>query len=503
MTQSITISVKFQPIGFWFWTSFPSSLPDRYEPLAEKVGSDVAKILVPPNQEVLSSFQELALGVKTRNEGAFVPLSGPTGAGKTTFVSSLDQWMAATYAPTLTYDDKIDFDGLKRALEVHRQGLPADDNRIIPINIDHRESNPPSSIERAAIKRFLRTSGAVSPCVVFWPETSEETAKEIADSYVEISGEQPIQIPFLWRGPERQVWSSIVRDTMRIANNIDDLEGLGVDPNDYNVDRYRTIGEFIRKISLDFNANIQKIRALVEKPINLAIVFVSESSDPGVLSHLLNNSRYGLCDGSSLVGATPESQIGKWWASRRGLLTRMIVHLGVHALFLPPTTAISIIRNANSNAPKLLDDAGVRRYGPGRAIRDLKRTTLGKYILGQELGRVEGRGAPSPEAARNFALIAKDGFVGGKDKIYNKSVSDAIEGVLREEGVEFEKVQCEKKLAFAPLKPDTSIHYENKIVCIEYTWRSGEFLKSKRSVVAQYILEKLKNYAIELSWAGN
>lgn len=39
------------------------------------------------------------------------------------------------------------------------------------------------------------------------------------------------------------------------------------------------------------------------------------------------------------------------------------------------------------------------------------------------------------------------------------------------------------------------------MLCIEYTWRKGEFLDSgNRSTVASYILSKLKDYAIALGW---
>ena len=54
------------------------------------------------------------------------------------------------------------------------------------------------------------------------------------------------------------------------------------------------------------------------------------------------------------------------------------------------------------------------------------------------------------------------------------------------------------------LVPDNAVFYADNVQCIEYTWRKGEFLASRtRSAVAQYILDKLRNFARELGWTGD
>jgi hypothetical protein len=47
-----------------------------------------------------------------------------------------------------------------------------------------------------------------------------------------------------------------------------------------------------------------------------------------------------------------------------------------------------------------------------------------------------------------------------------------------------------------PWRPD-----RDEILCIEYTWRRSEFLgTNNRAGVAEYVLKKLKNYAVALRW---
>lgn len=62
---------------------------------------------------------------------------------------------------------------------------------------------------------------------------------------------------------------------------------------------------------------------------------------------------------------------------------------------------------------------------------------------------------------------------------------------------------AEEKLEFCPLVPDNALYLPDYVLCVEYTWRSAEFLDIRhRSEVAQYILNKLKNYAAELGWVS-
>jgi len=242
--------------------------------------------------------------------------------------------------------------------------------------------------------------------------------------------------------------------------------------------------------------------------VELIIVFVSESDEPGVLSSLTNSSRYGLLDTNGLLAATPDSVIGKWWANRRGLLTRAIVQLNAHVLFLSPAASISALRNCGPNPDPFLDSLGVNRVGASRAVRDLGRTDLGKLLRGEALSSFEGRGTPAEDAVAAFQLLAERGFNLGADKKLNQIMSDAWGVYLKAQSkdgdvIKFD-VQFEKLLSFCKLIPDNSIVYDDAVVAIEYTWRKGDFLSSNnRSTVAQYVLTKMQNYARELGWSAD
>lgn len=475
-------------------------LPDRYERLCEYLGNDVANLLVRPSDRNVEVLQCLADEIRTRREGVLVPLSGRTGVGKTTFAMNAAQWVPGAFTSSLQYEGELTHDELSAAVTEFAKSFPADNLKIIPINIDHRENNPPSDAELAALKRFLRTNAAGVPVVLFWPETDVNIANGLAERYVGIAGKASVDLPLICEGPARNTWQEIARHTLSLSNSISNLEELGVDPADYLPGEFHTLGAFLREISSDFNSQIMRLRKDLESPVGVVVVFASESVEPGVLTQITSANRYGLLDGHALISVTPQSAIGKWWEQRRGLLTRTIVQLSAGALCLPPTSATSCIRNFSEEMP-LFEEAGFRRYGPARGVRDLLRSDLGKYLASASISRFEARGTPGEEATAAFQLLAEDGFNLGKDKKLNEILAAGITKLLEDQGIEFEKVTSEEKLHFCPLIPDNAVYFPDRVQCIEYTWRKGEFLSSSnRSSVAQYILTKLKNYATELGW---
>ena len=477
-------------------------LPDRYERLREHLGDDVANLLVQPSKENVVSLRTLSDEIRTRQEGILVPLSGQTGIGKTTFAMNAAQWIPGAFTQSLQYEGGLDFDSLSQAVREFAKSFSADNQKIIPVNIDHRENNPPSDAELAAVKRFLRTNAAGVPVILLWPETDPAIAKILSERYVGIAGEASVDLPVICEGPARETWQDIARHTLFLSNNVGHLEELGVDPSDYAPAEYHTLGSYLRKISQDFNRQVQKLREELEQPVSVVIVFASESADPGVLAQITSPEKYGLLDGHSLISVTPQSVIGKWWDQRRGLLTRAIVQLSASALCLPPTAAASCIRNFSDDMP-LFDEVGYRRYGQARGSRDLLRCDLGKFLSNMPMPRFESRGTPGDEATAAFQLLAEDGFNLGQDKKLNQIMVNGVAQLLDNAEIPYSQITSEKKLQFCPLIPDNAIYLDDRVQCIEYTWRKGDFLASgNRSTVAQYILTKLRNYARELGWVN-
>ena len=85
----------------------------------------------------------------------------------------------------------------------------------------------------------------------------------------------------------------------------------------------------------------------------------------------------------------------------------------------------------------------------------------------------------------------------------NAIFGDAFGELLKRNSINYINVKSEEILEFAPLIPDSRVEFDDYYLCIEFVWRSGDFLQTKRSVVAQYVLTKLRNYARELKWTAD
>jgi len=475
-------------------------LPARYEALVNRVGPEVARLLVNPGQQTKTTMERAGLAIKARGEGLLVPLVGRSGTGKTTLATNLSAFLPSEYTTTINHDGQVSFAGLHAA--VTADPPIRSDQRVIPVNIDHREAAPPSAAELAEIKRFLRDREIGRRCAILWPQTSREQAAQMAREYADVVGVPPIELPVEVEGPARATWIDVGRETLRLSNAmIESLEALGVDPRDYDPHDFDTLGAFLRRISDDFVGHLHRLLTEMRVPLRLIVAFASESADAGVLSQLTTGTRYGFLDAGALLDATPESRIGKFWRGRRGALTQTIVSLDARAVCLPPTASIPILRRyGGDDVRNGLHGLGILDRGDARVNLAISRSELGKMLLGAARATFEARGTPSTSAVPAFQTLAESGFNLGKDKGYNKSMSEGLTAFLRHQGIETDAVP-EQLLADSRLIPDNAITREGHVACVEYTWRKGEFLTTgNRSTVAQYILEKLKNYAVDLRW---
>lgn len=476
--------------------------PARYEALAESLGPQMATVLVSPEQETHDLLEDAAVGLRARGEGMFLPIHAPSGTGKTTLANNLNVFLPGTFTPTVIFDGGVDAEALHAAVAEHLTNFPANDAKIVPINIDHREGSPPTDLELASIKRFLRMPGTGAKSLVLWPDTSKAISEDMSKAYGTIAGSSPVKIPFKIGGPPREAWSEIAKTTLRLANGIDSLEMLGVDPDDYDPAGYPSIGAFLRAISDDFTSLTLRLLRETRKPLRLVILFASESADAGVLTHLTSSSRFGLLDGSALLDASPESEVGRWWSGRRGLLTQTIVRLDARAFGLPPSASIGLLRRYGPDElVQYLNTLGIRKPGDSTVLRNIERTDLGKYLLGLSRATHETKGTPTTTSLAAFQYMAQEGFTAGRDKSLNKAMADALASFCVEKGLVGD-VSAEKSLDFCPLVPDNAIAQPTGVICLEYTWRGSAFLTAKhRGDVAKYCLTKLRNYSRELGWA--
>lgn len=479
-------------------------LPSRYESLVEHVGDDVARLLVAPTDDTQQRFERAALAIKARTRGLFAPMSARTGAGKTTLASNLTHWLPRRFTVSAVHRGPVTVAALRERTQEVLSGLATNDDRVIPLTVEDRESSPPSDEELAQMKGFLRTPRHGSRCLLLWPETDEKLAIKLGQQYASVAGNPGVELPLRVDGPPRETWSHLAITTMQLVNGLESLEDLGVDPNDYDPAESPTVGDYLDTISADFVSRIQDLLHATRRPVRLAVVFASQSEGSGILDTFTGTRRFGLVEPQRLLAATPQSDIGRYWSTRRGLLTSVLYRLDTRVIPLPPSTSIPILRRLGP--PQVTDTLkalGVALRGEAEIATYLDRSDLGKFAAGHADPMSEIRGRPSPDSPTAFELLASDpGFGGGRDKPLNRAIGDSLRIVNERSGYGFSAVTVETKLeGEGALIPDVALIADNLTTCLEFHWRKGDFLtKSSRSEIAQYVLTKVRSYGQDLGW---
>jgi len=451
-------------------------------------------------------MERLAFSVKTRKEGLFLPLLGSSGIGKSTFANNINFFYPLHFSQSIQHMEReITFTSLCHTVEIFKRELSTAPDKIIPIVIDHRESAPPTQQEMSEIKRFLRLPSEGHRCLILWPETNEMIANTMSQEYINITGKPAIPLPVNLLGPDRGMWKKLAKDTMEICNNGMDLSELGIDPETYDIRIFNTLGEYLRQISNDFGCLFIELINQTVVPTSLNIIFVSNSQDAGVLTQLTSSTRFGLLDGHALIASTPQSRIGLWWSNRRGLLIQTIFRLNAHTFCLTPTPTLDIlVRYSEDRVKTIIKDSGITDVGDARICRDLSRSDLGKYLDGIQLSAMESRGTPAVLSSQAFTRLSNEfGFVSANDKVLNRAIKEGLFLYINRERSNATGAFCETKLEHFSLIPD--IYYtfnDNSITTFELTWRTGNFLEGNRSVAAQFILTKLRDYATAFGWVA-
>lgn len=221
-------------------------------------------------------------------------------------------------------------------------------------------------------------------------------------------------------------------------------------------------------------------------PLRLVFVFVSESSKAGVLRELIGN-HFDMLDATKLLGATKNSEVGRYWSRRRRLLLITVLRLQARATFVTPALSVSILYRYGPNGVRKVQQAKSIKSTPKVISDSFEKSYFGKVLTGVPTAMPDGRGRSSSETALEaFRAIAKEEkFTFGKDKELNC----AFGKFLKQNQHSGEVVGIEKQLEGFKIIPDISLKFENHLTCLEFHWRAKDLLSTDKSAVAQYIKE--------------
>ena len=466
-------------------------LPSRYEPLINMLGENARTTFVRLEND-LGSVARLLHQAKAAHQGKFQFIYSPlkSGAGKTTFVQSLDIFLSDLIEAVHRIPSESG-SVLGNILQTLR-ALPRTVKAHIA-NLDGHESFIASDEEYRSFLVQLNSLLRNRPdIVVLWPTNDIEFAKRIIMIMSEVGGRSAFGTQPIYNmcGPQRDDFPKILEGILKVANwRIEDA-ALDWTRVSHITEDASNIGEYLDTIQSAIAQNFDIGIIGFEPPRILFVVSGGKEGIRDVCRSLRRADSYYI-DSARLQMYTRRSRIAQWWAERnkdvKTSLPYIVSLFDAQLLSLSPSSVVhSILLAAPSGFPNL---AGKVTKNAGNARRIMMSTEFFKFSKGQEVDIKETKPSTKAETLEAYGLIQE------RSKDRHKIINQAILGLSEEVGCGFNNVLLEQSCGSASRVCTDAIADLNGTKChIEFFHKSSS--ESTENPIAIYVLEKLKEYAV-------
>ncbi|MCC3328329.1 hypothetical protein [Nocardia abscessus] len=457
-------------------------VPDRFEALEESDRSTLRSIIVPV-EDSLTAIDNRFLEMRAARRGGLMILKGISGAGKSTFVKTVDLFREDVSAHSLAGD--VD-------LGIELNTFPATDTPRIVV-IEGREalgevSKPAIEASLHAINRFVRSPNGRHTLLI-WPVNTDELTTILTASAANLGAEALLGVNepvHFFYGPNKNDFISIAERTVSALNEGASLSTLGIsyDRAVHLVTTSPTIGSFLARVSNELYTNFDHVKKLLPKEQLRMWTVVIAGNDPSSTVGALTRGPFAYADIDRMMTATDANIVAelKKYPAQIGILGTV---LDARVLHLDVLSALAVAREYGDDELKsLMKDAGMAVNRDAQAKSRIMESVLGTLLKGGKLGtgRRGTRGGGSTQTAfENLAKIART-----SDGAINRAIGNAL-------------VDCGIIIGFETEKSlGTELSYKSDIACIrpngpvrlEMMWRT----KTNMAEVSNYTLKKLEQY---------
>lgn len=460
-------------------------VPDRYETLARRANDKLPSI-VEPVPGSLAVVDEIFARMKRTGRGAFLILRGASGAGKSTFLHTVNLYKNGVQSVSVPGGASI-----RQFLEQHS----ATANALEILVLEEREAAISFSDAELedwlhAINGFIRSQRGEN-CLVVWPCNTDKLRDRIVSLARDIGGEAllgPGEPWHIFEGPDRSTFAAIAEKTLSVLNQSATLSDLGltVDAVEEASSKASTIGGFLAALDEQIAAAQRGVAKLLDREQCRLWVIVAAGNDPGPDVSGLTRGRFAAIDTERLMTSTGANVVAdlKKQPEKIGILGTV---LDAKILHLPVLTASAIARAyADEALQKRMKDVGLslKPDNKAEAIERLKQTELASvFASGAQgtLNRGPKLGSKSVEAFEKLADIAST-----NDSLLNRAIGQALvdAGLITGFKVEQEFGQNMKR------KTDILAESPSGPIRLEVMWRKS----TGRANIADYTLTKVANY---------
>jgi energy-coupling factor transporter ATP-binding protein EcfA2 len=475
-----------------------TALPTRYEPLMTTFGEKATTTFVPVDAD-LSVLKRLIAAAQAAGQGKIIFLSAQSGSGKSTFVHSLgvflpDQIGSVVRLPAPHELKVADIPGFLSQLPVAE--------KFTVVNFDGREAplfNPAEyQTFLGALNGLLRARRDV---LVIWPVTDAGFAKQMIEMLEKVGGRSAFGLNALYemQGLPREKYNLVLSRILQIANwTLDDAAVSETEVQTLIGERDR-IGLFLEDLQALIATRFDIGPMGVEFPTLVLVITSSEEKIRDTCRSLRRADSFYI-EASRLLMYTKRSNVAEWWGNRATDLKSALPH--VIALFnaqLVSSSASAVVHSVlqSGNHDLLASVIGVRA-DQGNAGRIMQSSELYRFIKGAAVDNREYGSNVKPETLQSYDRIQKQSETHHRD--INSAMLSLVDKSLKTEGQDGALSGLTFETGLRPgLQTDATYDAPSGKIALEFHHKAAS--EATKNKVAIYIMEKLKEYAINFGLA--
>lgn len=455
---------------------------------------DKAKMTFIPAAADLEVAKRLVAAATSGGQGKILFVRADSGSGKSTFVHSLEIFLSDRISTVVRVPPphELPLDSVPGYLAA----LPVA-QRLTVVNFDGREaphfSEPEYQTFLGALNGMLRNR---SDLLVLWPVTDIAFASKLVQLLEKVGGRSafgPTAIHNLV-GLAKSQYSAVLEKILHIANWRLDDAAISATEAETLMESAHTIGAFLDDLQALVTKRFEVTGIGIEFP---TLVLAVSSGDPKIreICRSLRRADSFYIEASRLLMYTKKSNAAEWWLNRATDLKSALPH--VIALFnaqLVSLSASSVVHAIMQfGGPELKSRVEDVRADRGNARRVTTSSELYKFATGQVVDSREYGSSVKEETFSSYDRIQQ------VSETHHKQINEAILAMAADAGCSFDQLTYEANLIHG-LQTDATYAIVGGKVALEFHHKAKS--ESNSNKLAIYVLEKLKEYAINFGLAG-